>query len=83
MPWPVPPDSFSHGYAVPAPSKRELFDRVIFRLSNQSYGRGFFFRSVVGARIARLLFMQNPGFAHFLLHDKIRPARRKADSNYL
>jgi len=42
-----------------------------------------FFRSVVGARIARLLFMQNSGFAHFLLHDKIRPARRKADSNYL
>ena len=31
-------NSFSHGYAVPAPSKRELFGRVIFHLSDKSRG---------------------------------------------
>ena len=48
-----PPDSFSHGCAVPAPSKRELFDRVIFRLSNKS-------------RDVRLRFVQNLSFAQLL-----------------
>ena len=41
-----PPDSFSHGCAVPAPSKRELFGRVISRLGDKS-------------RIARPRFVQN------------------------
>ena len=31
-------NSFSHGCAVPAPSKRELFGRVISRLSDKSRG---------------------------------------------
>ena len=30
------PDSLSHGYAVPAPSKRELLGQVISRLSDKS-----------------------------------------------
>ena len=29
-------DSFSHGCAVPAPSKRELFGWVLFRLGDKS-----------------------------------------------
>ena len=36
-------DSFSHGYAVPAPSKRELFVSVISCLGNMS--REFFVKS--------------------------------------
>ena len=49
-----PPDSFSHGYAVPAPSKRELFGRVISRLSDKSH-------------IARPRFVQNLLWAQFML----------------
>ena len=31
-----PLNSFSHGYAVPAPSRRELFNQVIFYLGDKS-----------------------------------------------
>ena len=58
------PDSFSHGCAVPAPSKRELFGRVISRLSDKSH-------------IARPRFVQNLLFAQLLLYKNLREGARR------